>query len=476
MPPKEHYKRHDGEPAGARDAAFAALRRVSQGAYSSITLGQTLEKYGLSEQDKALASAIFYSTLERETQLDGMIRPLLSRPLSKLENDILIILRMGICQLAFMDKIPGSAAVNESVKLAKKYGYAKASGLVNAVLRAYIRSKGDGPSVEKTAIVIPEQITALWTGDYGEDITEKIVASLAGKPPVYVRINKYKCREDPFAEGKDECELDGVKLRRIDWLPGAAEVLSSGSVESSEAYRNGKIYIQDISSQLCCYLTMLSSPERMQGHMQGRMPERILDACAAPGGKSFTMAQYLDGESVITARDIYPHRVELIDKGAKRLGIGIIRTGVRNALDPDAKGTGGSREISEERAYDAALCDVPCSGLGVIRRKPDILKKSKKEIAALPELQYKILEAAARKVVTGGVLMYSTCTLCRAENGDIIERFLREHKDFEGVPLELPREGLRTIDEPDWSLTLFPHAAGSDGFYMAKLRRISDGG
>ena len=253
------------------------------------------------------------------------------------------------------------------------------------------------------------------------------------------------------APDEDEFELGGVKLRRVKWLDGAAEVLSRGAVEQSEAYRAGMLHTQDIASQLCCMMT--GAQENTD----------ILDACAAPGGKSFTLAELTGGKSRITSCDIHAHRVGLIAKGAQRLHIDCITPLRRDALSGDGE------------AADLVLCDVPCSGLGVIRRKPDIMNKTTDEISSLPELQYSILESCARKVRPGGVLMYSTCTLCRAENGAVVERFLREHTEFRGESLSLPRDGLRVADEPDCCLTLFPHAAGSDGFFMAKMRRKQAG-
>lgn len=445
----------------ARQAAFTALRGVSRGAYSSIAIGKTLGDNDVSEQDKALAGAIFYGVLEREAELDAMLRPLLSRP-SKLEKDVRIILRMGLYQIAYMDGIPDRAAVSESVALAKMFGYSRASGLVNAVLRGYIRANGGGEKVPDKSdakgtaspapkrsggsgsVSVPYWLRELWNRDYGEDIAEKIISSIAGKPPLYVRINSLS------EDGMAEAAADGITLTPTDWLPGAAEVTSKGGVTSSNAYIFGSLYPQDISSQLCCAM------------MGVRPGDSVLDVCAAPGGKSFTMAQLMNGEGHITACDKHSHRVALIQKGAARLGIDIIEAVTRDALrsSPDDDG-----------AYDAVLCDVPCSGLGVIRRKPDIMRKTYDEIKDLPALQYSILEASAGKVRPGGVLMYSTCTLRHDENRAVAEKFLSEHPEFCGETLDLPHDVERAIDEPPYSLTLFPFAADSDGFYMCKMRK-----
>ena len=454
----------------ARQAAFTALRAVSRGAYSSIAIGKTLSDNEVSEKDSALASAIFYGVLERESELDGILRPLLSRPASKLERDVLIILRMGLYQIAFMDRIPHSAAVSESVTLTRLTGNKRASGLVNAVLREYIRRHSGRESVsadgadaggKSSARGVPEWLYGLWESDYGPDIAAKTAACVTGKPPLYVRINSL-ARDSASEPGSLSPLLDGqegaqVRLRPVEWLDGAAEVISRGGVTSSREYMLGLLYPQDISSQLCCAMTGV------------RPGDSVLDVCAAPGGKSFTTAQLMNGEGHITACDIHPHRVALIEKGAARLGIDIIEAVVRDAASSPSGDDGG---------YDAVLCDVPCSGLGVIRRKPDIMKKTFEEIKDLPRLQYSILEASAKKVRPGGVLMYSTCTLRRAENGGVAERFLAEHPEFAGERLPLPPVFAHEIEEPEYSLTLFPFADPGrfdacpwDGFYMCRMRR-----
>ncbi|MBQ4312958.1 MAG: 16S rRNA (cytosine(967)-C(5))-methyltransferase RsmB, partial [Clostridia bacterium] len=400
----------------ARKAAFTALRKVSVGAYSSITLDEVLSGAGMEQRDNALASLIFYGVLENEILLDYIIGQQIKKG-QKIEKNVRILLRMGLYQLAFMDRIPHSAAINETVELAKKNGLARASGFINAVLRGYLRrgeelALPDRETQPQLYLSLkyscPMWLTNLWRESYGDDICEDILQSLPGRPPVYVRANTL------YTTPSQLCEMltrDGVTAQEMDSPSGAVMLSDTGDIERLEAFAQGLMHVQDVSSQLCCM-------------MLGAKPgETVLDVCSAPGGKAYTIAELMGDNGRIIACDIHPHRVGLIESGAKRLKLHSIDALVRDALIPD--------DITADRV----LCDVPCSGLGIIRRKPDIKNKRQSDIEQLPKLQYDILSAAAQSLKKGGTVIYSTCTLSCAENGDVVERFLREHPEFEPYPM-----------------------------------------
>lgn len=438
----------------ARRAALEALRRTEKGAYSTIALDNTLAKSKLDDRDRSLASALFYGVQENQTQLDAAIAALLRKPGQKLETDVRLILRMGIYQLGYMDKIPDSAAVNEAVSLARQTGHDSAAGFVNGILRGYIRAGKQTPLPDRASDPLlwlslkyscPMWLAQLWTESYGEELCESIMQTFSGRPPIFARVNRTKCSRESLIQRLAE---EGVTARPVALLPDAVELEHTGDVEQLRTYKKGFFHVQDISSQLCA------------GIVGAQKGETILDACAAPGGKSFTMAQTAGDNCTVIACDLHNSRVDMIAEGAKRLGLDSVKARRRDAA------AAGSKIVA-----DRVLCDVPCSGLGVIRRKPDIRNKSKTELEQLPALQYDILTTNAACVKKGGMIVYSTCTLNPAENGGVFDRFLAEHEDFVPVPLPLPEGIRRRISEPEHELTLFPEREGWDGFFIASALR-----
>lgn len=438
----------------ARRAALEALKRTAKGAYSTIALDGILGRSGLDERDRALASALFYGVQENQTQLDAAISALLRRSGQKLESEVRQILRMGIYQLGYMDKIPDSAAVNESVALTRQTGHDSAAGFVNGILRSYIRAGKKTPLPERSKDPLlwlslryscPMWLAQLWTKSYGEEICQSIMETFAGRPPVYARVNTTRCdRESLIAS----LAAEGVAAKPVEWLPQAVVLEHTGDVEQLEAYKKGLFHVQDLSSQLCA------------GIVGAKRGETILDACAAPGGKSFTIAQNAENDCTVIACDLHNSRVDMIAEGARLLGLDSVKARRRDAS------AAGSKIVA-----DRVLCDVPCSGLGVIRRKPDIKNKSKTELEQLPALQFEILSSSAACVKPGGMLIYSTCTLNPAENGGVFDRFLAGNEQFTPVALPLPEGITRRIDEPEHELTLFPEREGSDGFFIAAALR-----
>lgn len=429
----------------ARQTAFEILNKIQRdNSYSNLALDHALDKADTDKKDKKFVSALVYGVTERRISLDYNLSLYLSQPIKKLKPEVLTALRLGAYQILFMDKIPVSAAVNESVKLAKKNGAAFASGLVNAVLRKIISNglKTDGSmSVNYSA---PEWLCDMWCRSYGRENAEKLLEASFGAVDTVLRVNTEKIDADNLinllAEEGFDCETGGN-------VENSAVVKSGGAVHKTEAYKNGLFHVQDAASQLCC---------KALGVQEN---ETVIDICAAPGGKSFTLAENMKNTGRIISCDIYEHRLKLISDGAERLGLTNIET-VRNdgnVFNPDFP------------LADKILCDVPCSGLGVIRKKPEIRFKKSEEVDKLQDLQYSIMCISSRYLKIGGVMVYSTCSLNPNENEKIVEKFLTEHDNFEGVRVlsDISRYGVDT----DY-LTLMPHIHGCDGFFISAVRRI----
>ncbi len=441
----------------ARAAALAALLHVDVNeGYSNIVLNKILSSFSLEPRDKALTSAIFYGVLERRITLDYFISRFSKMPLKKLSPQVLEILRMGAYQILYLDKIPKSAAVNESVILAKENNDVKASGFINAILRSLIRNLESLkiPDAEKDPLLFlsvqyscPQWLITLWQKSYGEECALRLLESTFSKPPVFARTNNICISEENLME---KLRAEGVKATTVTWLDQAVKLQQTGAIGQSESYREGLLHIQDLSSQLCCFLF-----HPLPG-------ERVIDVCSAPGGKAFTMAELMENKGELLAFDKYKGKVNLIRQGAQRLKLSMISAAVRDA----------SAAEDDLAPADKVLCDVPCSGLGIIRRKPEIKYKLPSAIDSLPDLQYLILCKSSKLVKTNGTLFYSTCTLNPKENGEVAERFLRNNHDFEPLPLKLPDQVCHAVEgEPENQLTLMPHVHGTDGFFIAAFRR-----
>ncbi len=438
-----------------RSIALDVLLKIEQNdAYSNLAVNNAIRENRLSTLDASFLSALVYGVLEHQITLDYIIRQYSKIPIRKIEIKTKIILRLGVFQLLFMDKIPESAAVNESVNLAKKHKLQKSAGFINGVLRSITRAEVKYTLPDKTDKVryyaikysVPQEIVSLWINSYGEINTAEILKSLSGRPSIYARINTLKTTKSDLI---DELAEQNVKAEEIEFLPNAIRLENTGSIERLKAYKEGKLYIQDASSQLCVDF-LAPKPHQI-----------MLDICSAPGGKSYTAAQYMNDRGKIFACDIYDHKLSLIKSGAKRLGLTSIVT---------AKRDGEKGDIPLPMA-DRILCDVPCSGLGILSRKPEIRYKDGLISDSLPEQQYRILCKSSQLLSNGGILVYSTCTLNPRENNDNAKRFLQEHPDFIGVKLKLPQGIKRAFDENDYEITLMPHTANTDGFYISVFRK-----
>ena len=437
-----------------RAVAFRVLLKIEQdGAYSNLALNHAIRENKLSGVDSAFVSALVYGVLERKITLDYIIKQYSKIPFRKIETKTKTILRMGVFQLLFMDKVPDSAAVNESVDLAKRQRLQQSAGFINGILRSITRTqppytlpdKKDIFSYYSIGYAVPQSLVKLWLAAYGETNTEQLLQSLGGRPKLYIRVNTLKTDK---AALKKALEQEGVVCEDVPALENALSLSHTGSIERLAAYKKGWFHVQDLSSQLC---VACLAPQ----------PDTVLhDVCAAPGGKAFTAAQYMQNRGKIYACDLFDHKIKLMRTGARRLGVTNILAGKRDAA------TGMPLPLA-----DRILCDVPCSGLGILSRKPEIRSKEDLLPADLPQLQYQILCHSAERLASGGTLVYSTCTLHPAENGDNVRRFLEEHPDFAGEPLTLPQTVQRAVQEHPYEITLMPHTAATDGFYLAKLKK-----
>ena len=430
----------------AREAAVRLLVKIERdNAYSTISVAEESEKIRFPDsREQALFAALVYGVLERRIALDHNISLYLNQPLKKLHPNVLCILRTGALQLLYMDKIPAAAAVNESVALARTVGVAFAARLINAVLRKLAANGAvyPDPSDRETYLSVryscPVWLLRHFTEHYGAERAERILAAFEGRRALYVRLNPLR------GATAETLAAEGLSVSPTD-LPYCVSIRQTGSIPALDSFQKGLFHVQDLSSQICCAV------------LGARPGETVVDCCAAPGGKSFTAAEDMNDEGVVYANDVHLHKTKLIAEGAARLGITCVK-----ALCGDAVSL-------PERvpAADRVLCDVPCSGLGVVGRKPEIRYKPPESLTELPEIQYRILKSCSAIVKPGGTLVYSTCTLNPAENEDVCDRFLTE------VP------GFTPSDEPYYAslcgggryVTFFPEKDGGDGFFVAAFKR-----
>ena len=434
----------------ARETALQVLTicRREEGWVNEV-LKKQLARSGLDPRDAALATRLCYGVVQNRIRLDFYLSQMLTGKSRNLHPVLRDVLHLGLYQLYFMDKIPASAAVNESVALAKKHckGMGSvAASLTNGVLRSAIRLRGTlrEPQTLWESYSHPEGLVALFRGYLGQDKLEGMLMANNAAPDTVIQVNTLKTDAAALTE---KLEGEGIEVRPHPWLENCLILKGTGSIERLGAFRDGDFYVQDAAARLAV---------EVAGIKPGM---KVVDCCAAPGGKSFAAAQALAGTGEIYASDLHEHRTELIRKGAERLGVDNITVSQRDA----------SQEVPGwEEMMDAVIVDVPCSGYGIIRKKPDIRYKDPDTMKELPALQLEILKAQAKAVKPGGVLIYSTCTLVRRENEGVVEKFLKAREDFSLEALELP--GVFPKNETGM-LTLVPGEYETDGFFIAKLRR-----
>ena len=428
-----------------RKIAMQILYEIEvKGAYSNIALNNALKQNkDLKSVDKALITRIVYGVISQKLALEEIIKKYSKIRLKKISTYILIILKIGIYQIKYMDKIPDSAAVNECVKLAKRYGHGASAGFVNGLLRSVIR---DGGEIENNNLAIkysfPEEIAKKWCNDLGEEFTHKLMESLNEVAQTYVRINSLKTSKKAVLERYKEFEESKIYNNSL--------IFKGTDITSSDAYKKGYIYPQDISASLA---SVVLNPQK---------GEKVLDLCSAPGGKTTHIAELMGNIGEVVACDIHAHKIDLIEKNCQRLGIDIVNTACYDSTVFNKR---------FENCFNKVLCDVPCSGWGIIRKKPEI-KWNNDKIEDIIKISREILTNASKYVKIGGELVFSTCTLNKDENEEQLKSFLETNKNFETVDItEFLPDSLRHDSAKQGYVTFYPHIDKIDGFFIAKVKR-----
>lgn len=459
-----------------RSLALSTLLAVEQGQYGNIAVDTALKRTPMSEPDRHLYTALVYGVTERKATLEFLLGRFSSRPLSELDSTVRLALCMGLYQLIYLDRVPDHAALDETVSLVPR----RVSGFVNAVLRAYLRFEAALPKAsdgsraprenrltapEEWVIRFPElgegELTALsvcygvpvplcetFVAALGRDRAASALAGFCQKPPMTVRVNTQRTTPEALA-----AELTAAGLTVLPSLyADTALRVPEGAITATEAFARGDFFIQDEASQLCV------------AALEARPGDVAADTCACPGSKSFGIALTMGNQGEVHAFDLHRSKLSLVESGAERLGLTVVTVGERDARKPDPDLLG---------KCDRVLCDVPCSGLGVIAKKPEIRHKDLTESARLPAIQAAILEASAGYLKPGGMLVYSTCTLLPAENGEVVTAFLAAHPEFEPADFSFPARDKTVCDivSEGGMATLLPDRNRTDGFFIARLRR-----
>ena len=436
----------------SRKAALRVLVNCrTNGAWADAALNVQIRRDGLSGADAALCSRIVYGVLQNQLLLDHYISAYCSQKPDHLQPPLLDILRIGAYQILFLDKIPDSAAVNESVELAKIFKRGQAAGLVNAVLRKISKNKDNLPEIpgqnpERTLSIRyshPRWLVKRLLPILGVEETEKFLAANNDVAPMTVQVNPLKTSVEKLTAELTEA---GVTVKPHAWVPDCLELSGTGGLTALRAFRDGDFMVQDPAARLVSLIADV------------KPGQRVLDVCAAPGGKSFSAAFAMGNQGSIQSCDLHENKLKRVRESAERLGITCIEA---------APADGRVFKPEWENAFDVVLVDAPCSGLGIIRKKPDTRYKKADELFALPVIQTAILENAARYVAPGGTLVYSTCTILPEENEQVSDAFLAEHPEFSRESFTLPEP----VGKTDGRLTLWPQRHDTDGFYICRMTR-----
>ena len=463
-------------PASPRALALSTLLSVEEGKYGNIAVDTTLRRHPLSDADRHLYTALVYGVTERKTTLEYLLAKFSSRPVGELDASVRLALCMGLYQLIYLDRVPDHAALDETVSLVPR----RVSGYVNAVLRAYLRFEaalppcpngapapregklatpadwigrfpdlaGDEIRALSVACGIPAAMCRVFIDALGLDKAASVLSALGVKPPMTLRVNTQRTTPEALTAA---LAAEGITARPALYASTALRV-PEGALTASTAFAAGDFFVQDEASQLCV------------AALEARAGDVVADVCACPGSKSFGIALSMGNQGEVHAFDLHKSKLSLIESGASRLGISIITVAERDARRPDPALQG---------ICDRVLCDVPCSGLGVIAKKPEIRHKDLSESARLPAIQAAILEASATYVKPGGILVYSTCTILPAENEDVVTAFLAAHPEFSPVDFTFPAAdpAVSPIISDRGMVTLLPDQNHTDGFFIAKLQR-----
>lgn len=438
----------------AREIAYKVLLDVEKNKnYSNMSINKHFKGVRLSNQDRGLATEIIYGVIENKYYIDYMIDKLSKVKTNKMEIYVKTLLRMGIYQIMFLNSISDYAAVNETVNLAKKKN-SKISGFINGILRNVIRQKetiGDIKTKDDVDYLsikysYDKWMIRNWMIHFGKEFTEELLEANNERPSIYLRTNTLKITRDELIKKLEE---QNIKASKVNVVDEAIKVEHLKDIENNILYKEGLFTVQDISSMLVGKV------------MNPKENSLVLDVCSAPGGKSTHLATLMKNTGQVVSRDIYDHKLKLINASCKRLGLKNVDVQEYDGMKLDNDSIG---------KFDYVLADVPCSGLGIIRRKPEIKYKEKEEFRDLPPIQKKILENASKYVKVGGTLIYSTCTIQDSENIDVIKEFLEKNKNFELVPIEEVRVDLDNQEKG--FMKIYPNVHDMDGFFISKLIRV----
>lgn len=425
----------------ARKLVFELLIKSEKAKqYSNIALDNALEATRLSDPDLRLASALFYGVIEKKITLDHRISELSSRPINDIDPQVKCAIRMGLYQLIFMERIPAHAAIMESVSLVPK----RSAGFVNAVLRAHTRApllSFPDPAqfpVEylSTSYSVCAPLCKRLVKIFGFERTESLLKAASTPSATTLRVNTLKISREELA-----AQIENSVPTKI--APYGLKI--KGSVRGAYGFDEGLFFVQDEASQICVEAIDVS-PDMS-----------VMDVCACPGSKTFGAAINMKNIGRVCAYDLHENKLSLVSNGAERLGISIVEVARQDGREPIDSLFG---------SFDRVICDVPCSGFGVIAKKPELRYKDPAESAKLPEIQRNILNNASRYLKKNGVLIYSTCTVLPEENEEIVLSFLKSHNDFELTPFHVG-----ALDVPNGYITLTPDVHGTDGFFIAKLTK-----
>lgn len=426
-----------------RNAVYKSLlSSEKENKFSNIELSAAIERYQMDKFEKAQFTALFYGVIEKSITIDYLIEKYTSKKVSRLDYSVLIILRLGIFEILYFST-PDSAAVNEAVKLASRFA-SRAKGFINAVLRKICSEKDDLPFPKKSDGVLyysikyslPTWICSSFINDY-PDIAEDLMNCSTAQRKTTLCANTLRISPEQLKD-----QVNGVFGKYAN-----TAVITDMPVSQIKALKSGEAFVQDEASQI--QTKVLSAEPSMN----------VIDVCACPGGKSFGAAIAMKNIGSLTSFDIHSSKLPLIEKGAERLGISIIKTAQHDS-------TVAKEEFINK--FDRVICDVPCSGLGVLSKKADLRHRDEKLNDDLPDLQYKILSASAKYLKNDGVLIYSTCTLRKVENEDIVNRFVSENTDYVLEDFEVTND----LRSKRGMITLFPNIHETDGFFIAKIRKI----
>ena len=438
----------------AREIAYKVLLDIEKNKnYSNMAINKHFKDVKISNQDRGLATEIIYGVIENKYYIDYMIDKLSKVKTNKMEIYVKTLLRMGIYQIMFLNSISDYAAVNETVNLAKKKN-SKVSGFINGILRNVIRQKEEIGKVKTKDDVdylsikysYDKWMIRNWMIHFGKEFTEELLEANNERPNIYLRTNTLKITRDELIK---KLEKQNIKAEKVNVVEEAIKVEHLKDIENNNLYKEGLFIVQDVSSMLVGKV------------MNPKENSLVLDVCSAPGGKTTHMATLMNNTGQVVSRDIYDHKLKLIKAASKRLGL----------TNVDVEEFDGMKLDRESIAkFDYVLADVPCSGLGIIRRKPEIKYKEKEEFRQLPPIQKKILENASKYVKVGGTLIYSTCTIQDSENIDVVNEFLQKNKNFELVPIKEVNVDLENQEKG--YMKIYPNVHNMDGFFISKLIRV----